>query len=191
MIKELNGIPPDELLASNSFTIQYGRPNPYIYKFQGQIERRTDKVLTPINSNSFVLRGCSLRNTDWVVGVVCYTGHETKIMLNSAKSIPKHSSVENLMNQFIVLIFLLQLFICLATAYYAETWNVSNIEHLGYLYKRDIPAKAVSIKNYFIIYGSWVLIFTNFVPISLVVTLELVKFIQGSVISEDRSCVSG
>lgn len=31
-------------------------------------------------------------------------------------------------------------------------------------------------------WGTWLLIFTNFVPISLLVTLEMVKFIQGIVI---------
>ena len=31
----------------------------------------------------------------------------------------------------------------------------------------------------FIRWGSWILLFTNFVPISLIVTLEMVKYIQG------------
>ena len=35
--------------------------------------------------------------------------------------------------------------------------------------------------------GTWVLIFTNFVPISLLVTLELVKFWQGSFMQYDLS----
>ncbi len=33
--------------------------------------------------------------------------------------------------------------------------------------------------------GNWVLIFTNFVPISLLVTIELVKFIQAQFINWD------
>lgn len=33
--------------------------------------------------------------------------------------------------------------------------------------------------------GNWILIFTNFVPISLLVTLEMVKFIQGKLMSLD------
>ena len=31
--------------------------------------------------------------------------------------------------------------------------------------------------NFFVRFGNWILIFTNFVPISLLVTLEMVKFI--------------
>lgn len=33
--------------------------------------------------------------------------------------------------------------------------------------------------------GSWILIFCNFVPISLLVTLEMVKFFQGSFMDWD------
>jgi len=33
--------------------------------------------------------------------------------------------------------------------------------------------------------GTWVLIFTNLVPISLLVTLEMIKYIQGMFISWD------
>jgi phospholipid-transporting ATPase len=34
--------------------------------------------------------------------------------------------------------------------------------------------------------GTWLLIFTNFVPISLMVTLEMVRFLQGIKISLDE-----
>ena len=33
-----------------------------------------------------MLRGCSLKNIDFIYGLAVYTGHETKIMLNSVKS---------------------------------------------------------------------------------------------------------
>jgi len=39
-------------------------------------------------------------------------------------------------------------------------------------------------------WGTWILIFTNFVPISLLVTLEMVKFVQGIVISKDKETTS-
>ena len=39
-------------------------------------------------------------------------------------------------------------------------------------------------------WGAWILIFTNFVTISLLVTLEMVKFIQGIVISKDKETTS-
>ncbi len=41
-------------------------------------------------------------------------------------------------------------------------------------------------KEMFVKWGSWVLLFTNFVPISLIVTLEMVKYIQGTRIATDH-----
>lgn len=55
--------------------------------------------------DNFILRGCSLRNTKEIIGLITYTGHETKIMLNSVRAKPKKSGVEKLMNNFIVMIF--------------------------------------------------------------------------------------
>ena len=37
----------------------------------------------PLTPSNVLLRGAKLRNTQWVHGVVVYTGHETKLLLNS------------------------------------------------------------------------------------------------------------
>ena len=44
-----------------------------------------------LDPDQFLLRGSMLRNTEWAVGVVVYTGHETKIMKNSSNAKPKKS----------------------------------------------------------------------------------------------------
>jgi phospholipid-transporting ATPase len=42
--------------------------------------------MVSIGPNNFILRGCSLKNTKWIIGLVAYTGHDTKIMMNSFAS---------------------------------------------------------------------------------------------------------
>ena len=59
-----------------------------------------------MNNDNFILRGCKLKNTDFVLGLVIYTGHNTKIMKNSVKAKPKRSQVEKKMNSFIIQIFM-------------------------------------------------------------------------------------
>lgn len=44
-------------------------------------------------------------NTESVYGVVVYSGHDTKIMLNSVKGRQKKSRLEEMMNTFIFVIF--------------------------------------------------------------------------------------
>ena len=69
------------------------KPNPYLYTFKGTLSIAENKQLI-IDSSNIILRGCSLRNTDWIIGLTIYTGHESKIMLNSVKARPKKSRVE-------------------------------------------------------------------------------------------------
>ena len=47
-----------------------------------------------------LLKGTTLRNTKWVVGLVVYTGKETRLMMNSQKSRVKQSDIEIMMNKF-------------------------------------------------------------------------------------------
>lgn len=157
-------------------------PNNMIYEFSGLLFLE-DQTFA-LTYEQLLLRGSSLRNTDWVVGLVVYTGHETKIMLNSTKSRGKFSQLEDKMNREIVHIFLLQVFICFICAICYIVWFfLRENETDEYLaldsFESDLAAQFV------IMFFSWMLIFTNFVPISLIVTLEMVKFLQAIFISWD------
>jgi len=54
-----------------------------------------------ITGSSVLLRGCVLRNTSWVIGMVLFTGNETKIMLNSGKTPSKRSKMEKATNPYV------------------------------------------------------------------------------------------
>lgn len=40
-----------------------------------------DKI-EPITINELLLRGCTIRNSGWIIGLVLFTGRDTKIMMN-------------------------------------------------------------------------------------------------------------
>jgi len=40
-----------------------------------------------------LLRGCKLKNTDWVIGLIVYTGEDTAIMMNGSRPFNKISSI--------------------------------------------------------------------------------------------------
>lgn len=71
--------------ATNKFT--YEKPNDFLYKFVGKKDLlgsfltskkigslHTSSGQVPLSEPNFVLRGCSLRNTESVIGLVAYTG---------------------------------------------------------------------------------------------------------------------
>jgi P-type E1-E2 ATPase len=47
-------------------------PNPFLWSFKGSFVHSDTKF--PLNSQNLLLRGCILRNTDYIVGCAIYTG---------------------------------------------------------------------------------------------------------------------
>mmetsp|Transcript_6081 Transcript_6081/g.10321 ORF Transcript_6081/g.10321 Transcript_6081/m.10321 type:complete len:363 (+) Transcript_6081:642-1730(+) len=143
------------------------------------------KKKTSLSAENLLLRGCILRNTEHVYGAVVYQGHDTKIMKNSANARYKLSKLEGQTTTSIISIFGVQVVMALIGAYLGTDWLVSNRESVNYL--GDLLGDNKESFSTMLINqcGTWILIFTNFVPISLMVTLELVKFWQGMFMSSD------
>ena len=79
-------------------------PNDMLYKYEGTLE--VGKQVYALDANILLVRGSSLKNTEWVYGLVVYTGHDTKIMMNSSSAKAKFSNLEKSTNTQIVWIFL-------------------------------------------------------------------------------------
>ena len=86
-------------------TIQCELPNKELYKFDGRALLANGQQ--PLTNDNVVLRGMSLRNTEYIVGVVIYTGNDTKIQRNSTQSKYKTSKLMQQTNLQILLIFLM------------------------------------------------------------------------------------
>lgn len=61
------------------------------------LEKNEPKIV-PVSTSALLLRGCVLRNTNYVIGVVAYTGPHTKLILNSGGTPSKRSRIERQMN---------------------------------------------------------------------------------------------
>lgn len=79
-------------------------------------------------------------------------------MLNSVKSRPKKSKVDKIMNNQILLVFILQLLISLFAAIYADVWLYNNKSLLTYLEIKSGDIEA-DYKIYILVnYGTWFLL---------------------------------
>lgn len=164
-------------------------PNQYLSKFKGKLVMSQNEV--PLNVNSFLLRGCTLRNTDFIVGVAVYTGHDSKIMKNSIKARPKKSNLDILTGKIVLLTFIIQMSICFfAGAFYSVWYNKNKDIVKKYMTRGAAGQTDNPFKNFVYRSFNWLLIFGNFVPISLLLTLETVKFFQGSLMSMDPALVT-
>ncbi|CAD8171215.1 unnamed protein product [Paramecium octaurelia] len=151
-----------------------------------EIERiRIQKIA--LDNNNIILRGSILKNTSHIICLALYTGHDTKIMKNTIKVKYKQSSLEKQLGKRIIFIFLLQLGICLFSSLYYSIWFNENYETLTYLeIKKSTYIDNSFAYNFFVRLGNWILMFGNLVPISLLVTLETVKFCQAFLIQFDK-----
>ncbi|XP_043345314.1 phospholipid-transporting ATPase VA isoform X1 [Cervus canadensis] len=77
--------------------IECEKPNNDLSRFRGCLIHDNGKKAGLYKEN-LLLRGCTLRNTEAVVGIVIYAGHETKALLNNSGPRYKRSQLERQMN---------------------------------------------------------------------------------------------
>lgn len=162
-------------------------PNLRLYEFSGNLKVHdnlaTPATPLPIGPDQILLRGSLLQNTKWIYGVVIYTGHETKLMMNSTRPPFKRSHVERTTNTQILLLFLLLLIISFISAVASAIWSNKNDARIWYIYfdesNSGLFGFAYTFLTFFILYN-------NLIPISLQVTLEMVKFFQAYFINWDE-----
>lgn len=75
-----------------------------------------------ISDKQLLLKGAVLQNTDWVVALCCYTGDETKILLNSQMGRQKISHLEGMVNKLVLNIVCVQTITCTIMAILAQRW---------------------------------------------------------------------
>lgn len=92
-----------EKVAEFQGEIQCEEPNNSLYTFTGNLI--VQKQTLPLSPNQLLLRGCSLRNTEYIVGVVVFAGHEMKVMMNAMKIPSKRSTLEKKLDKLILTLF--------------------------------------------------------------------------------------
>uniref|UniRef100_A0A8C6JFH4 Phospholipid-transporting ATPase n=1 Tax=Melopsittacus undulatus TaxID=13146 RepID=A0A8C6JFH4_MELUD len=168
-----------ESLMSLSGRIECESPNRHLYDFVGNI-RLDGHGTIPLGADQILLRGAQLRNTQWVHGIVVYTGHDTKLMQNSTSPPLKMSNVERITNIQILILFCILIAMSLICSIGSAIWNQ---RHTGRDWYLDLNYGGAS--NFGLNFLTFIILFNNLIPISLLVTLEVVKFIQAYFINWD------
>jgi len=139
-----------------------------------------------ISTNEFLLKGSILKNTNWIIGIVAYTGMNNKIILNSKKPRLKMSKVEKNLNYFLLMVFFLLIICCIAC---------SIMHHFNYISHKKFYDNFIILKDSpniesFICFFTYFLLLNTLIPISLIVSTEIIKMVQGIFIRWDISLYS-
>ena len=159
------------------------QPNSSLYTYEATLTMQAgggEKEL-PLQPDQLLLRGATLRNTPWIHGVVVFTGHETKLMRNATATPIKRTAVERMVNTQI-----LMLGGVLVALSVISTIGDLIVRHtigpkLWYLQYASVNGGQQFFSD---IFTYWIL-YSNLVPISLFVTVEIIKYYQAFLISSD------
>ena len=159
------------------------QPNPELYFLNGKINAKIngEYLKFPIDHKQLLLKGAKLKNTKWIIGLIIYTGHNCKIMKNSKEPRVKYSSVETSMNNRLIFIFSTQCFLCIICAICRGAFYNKNLKNNNLMSHQLYSYGVESVLSFF----TYLLLLNTMIPISLIVTLEIVKVCQGLFMSCD------
>ncbi|KAG8198687.1 hypothetical protein JTE90_015512 [Oedothorax gibbosus] len=166
--------------------IECDPPNHKIYNFNGCITMPSG-MKVPISKENLLLKDCILKNADFIEGIVVYAGHETKAMLNNDGPRYKRSKLEKLMNRDVIFCIVMLILLCLLGALGKFVW-LSSFQD-----RRDVPFligfytnSTTEIYNEaFLIFWTFVIVLQVMIPLSLYVTIEIIKLGQVYFIHSD------
>lgn len=119
-IKATSTISSEEDIEHSSFYLDSEPPHQNLYVYNGVIRYKDPNTSEPkqqgVTINELLLRGCALRNTNWVIGLVVFTGSDTKIMLNGGDTPSKRSKIERETNFNVIVNFCFLTIMCLISA---------------------------------------------------------------------------
>ncbi|KAF4124648.1 phospholipid-translocating ATPase [Geosmithia morbida] len=175
------------------FTIESEPPQPNLYKYNGAIRWRQEipghaaddpiDMTEPISIDNLLLRGCNLRNTEWILGVVVFTGHDTKIMQNAGATPSKRARIAREMNFNVICNFGILFAMCLVSALVNGAAWAEDGASLSFFEGDPIGGSAAL--SGFITFFAALIVFQNLIPISLYITLEVVRTLQAIFIYSD------
>ncbi|KAM6075954.1 phospholipid-transporting ATPase VD isoform 2-T2 [Chlamydotis macqueenii] len=167
-----------------SSRIECENPNNDLSSFRGFLEH-SNKDRVGLSKENLLLRGCTVRNTEAVVGIVVYAGHETKAMLNNSGPHYKRSKLERKVNTDILWCVLLLILMCLTGAIGHGIW-LTRYSEVPFFNIPEPDGKLIppSLAG-FNMFWTMIILLQVLIPISLYVSIEIVKLGQIYLIQND------
>ncbi|XP_054393990.2 phospholipid-transporting ATPase IC isoform X2 [Pongo abelii] len=170
----------EDALATFDGLIECEEPNNRLDKFTGTLFWRNTSF--PLDADKILLRGCVIRNTDFCHGLVIFAGADTKIMKNSGKTRFKRTKIDYLMNYMVYTIFVVLILLSAGLAIGHAYWEAQVGNSSWYLYDGE---DATPSYRGFLIFWGYIIVLNTMVPISLYVSVEVIRLGQSHFINWD------
>lgn len=140
-------------------TVKFTEPSSDYLNFFGTIQLDNHPKATKLTIKNLLVAGGVLKGSESVIGLVIYTGFDSKLRLNTQKYRQKFSKVEKSVNMWVLLIlaFVFLLVIFSVTGYYLSGNNE---------------------ESFFKIFILYCLLYSNMIPISLFFAIDIIRTLQ-------------
>lgn len=175
-------------LQSFNGVIKCEKTNENLHSFEGMITASYDGKSIFVSIRNLILKGCTLKNTEYALGIVIYTGKNTKIMKNSKQPTVKVSKILKTMNILLYSLFAFTLAICVVLSGFSLKFKLDSNDQREYIFNKYLAtlSERSDVLYYFIKIIIFFVAYSNIIPISLYVALEMVKIFQGVLIYYDN-----
>uniref|UniRef100_A0A8C7Z286 Phospholipid-transporting ATPase n=1 Tax=Oryzias sinensis TaxID=183150 RepID=A0A8C7Z286_9TELE len=167
-------------LADFDALIDCEEPNNRLDKFLGMMQWNGERY--PLELDNMLLRGCKVRNTDVCHGLVIFAGGDTKIMKNSGKTRFKRTKIDELMNYMVYTIFAVLILVAAGLGIGHTFWYEQIGSKAWYLY--DGLNYNATYRGFLSFWG-YIIVLNTMVPISLYVSVEVIRLGQSKFINWD------
>lgn len=166
-------------------------PNENLYSFIGTLSYGGEQY--PLSLQQILLRDSKLKNTDYIYGAVIFTGHDTKVMQNATDPPSKRSKIERKMDKIIYILFSTLILISFIGSVFFGIETRRDLQ--GGRYKRwylrpdDTPVFYDPRRPFlaaFLHFLTALMLYGYLIPISLYVSIEIVKVLQSIFINHDQ-----
>ncbi|CAL9174990.1 unnamed protein product [Musa hybrid cultivar] len=165
-------------------------PNEKLYSFIGILDY--EGVQFPLNPKQILLRDSKLRNTQHVYGAVIFTGHDTKVMQNAMDPPSKRSNIERRMDKIIYVLFASLVFISSISSIFfgIKTKNETSVGNYRWYLRPDnssiyFDPNRAGLAAFFH-FLTVLMLYGCLIPISLYISIEIVKVLQSIFIDHDQ-----
>ena len=140
--------------------LKFEQPNSDFNSFNGKMQIERYPKTIDLTADNMLYRGSVFYGTQWVVGLVVYTGLETKTYLNTQRPKKKISRMEKTVNKWVVYILIVLLLVVIFSSLASIYLSSSNSQSF--------------IENFIVL----TVLYNNIVPISLIVVIDIVRVLQ-------------
>ncbi|OHT06421.1 putative phospholipid-transporting ATPase [Tritrichomonas foetus] len=166
-----------DLISRNHYSIEAGEPDRDLTRFDARL--RCGSQYWPITINNVLLSGVCTHYTDNILGVAIRTGHDTKIMQNVKMPPAKMTQFDRNLNRMLIVVFIFKMIFCFVSTFVGV--SMDNGERFP-LMKELYPGYGTSFLEFF---TQYFVLYSYLFPISLLVTIEIVRLFHKIVISHD------